>query len=277
MVIVKFIFLLGLLMAKYTAQDIKTLAWVMRIAKAEGRPFAVLTGAGCSKTAEVRLAGEIVDFVESSKYGLMIRVRESLSTLKGLEYGYVMSKLLPKERKAILTEVLKDAKVNWGHIALAALMKAEYVGRVLTFNFDSFLARASGINGMYPATYDFGVSSANNLQHVVTPSILHLHGQGHGPDLVNTLNQSDLLVIGYGAKSDKAFPFLHRAFATLDHGNQSRTGNQHLDSLENDQHSLNQPTIVISAQARIQIDGISICWKLDPRRRGDDGVTNELS
>jgi Tfp pilus assembly protein PilF len=238
MVIVKFIFLLGLLMAKYTAQDIKTLAWAMQIAKDEGRPFAVLTGAGCSKTAEVRLADEIVDFVESSKYGSMIRERENLSTLKGLEYGYVMGKLLPTERKAILTEVLRDAKVNWGHIALAALMKAEYVGRVLTFNFDSVLARASGINGMYPATYDFGVSPANNLQHVVTPSILHLHGQGHGPVLVNTtdqteaqgkilypifentLNQSDLLVIGYGAKSDKAFPFLHKAFSDLGHANQ---------------------------------------------------------
>jgi tetratricopeptide (TPR) repeat protein len=222
---------LGFAMAKYTQQDVKMLASTMYNERDAGRPFSFLMGAGCSVTANMPAIPKLLEMIDGHTHGE--RVRESLkcASLKGQDYGAVMGCLTIDERKDILEPLLKGAKVNWGHIALAALMKANYIGRVLTFNFDSVLARAAGINGLYPATYDFGVSPADTFDHIVTPSILHLHGQGHGLAMLNsaeetevhaqklrplfkdTFEKSNVLVIGYSGEGDKAFSHLKDVFA----------------------------------------------------------------
>jgi Plant specific mitochondrial import receptor subunit TOM20 len=217
-------------MAKYTRQDVEALALAMQNAKDAGKPFAVLMGAGCSYKAGIPLADGLLRRLNDSHLGARLRSKLDCATLVGQDYGAVMGKMPIAERKAFFDPILKNAGVNWGHIALAGLMKADFVGRVLTFNFDAILARACGINGHYPAVYDFGVAPSKNLGHLVMPSIIHLHGQGHGavmknsaeetekqaneiaPLLKGTLDDFGLLVIGYSGDSDKVFPKLVESY-----------------------------------------------------------------
>jgi hypothetical protein len=217
-------------MAKYTRQDVETLALAMRNAKDAGKPFAVLMGAGCSYKAGIPLADGLLKLLNDSHHGARLRGKLGCDTLVGQDYGAVMGKMPIAERKAFFDPILKKAGVNWGHIALAGMMKADFVGRVLTFNFDGILARACGINGLYPAVYDFGVAPSKNLAHLVMPSIIHLHGQGHGavmknsgeetekhateiaPLLKGTLDDFGILVIGYSGDSDKVFPKLVESY-----------------------------------------------------------------
>jgi tetratricopeptide (TPR) repeat protein len=225
------VMLLGLVMAKYTTKDIEALAKAMRFERDQGRPFSFLTGAGCSVTAKIPAIPGLLKIVNDHAHGERVRENLKCASLENQDYGAVMGSLTIDERKDILNPLLKDAKVNWGHIALASLMKAGYIGRVLTFNFDSVLARAAGVSGLYPATYDFGVSPADTFDHIVTPSILHLHGQGHGLAMMNsaeeteaharklvplfkdTFEKSNVLVIGYSGKGDKAFSHLKDTYA----------------------------------------------------------------
>jgi hypothetical protein len=213
-------------MAKYTRQDVQALALAMRNAKDAGKPFALLTGAGCSLSAGIPSADGLLKLLNDGDHGLRLRKALACDNLVGQNYGAVMGKMPLSDRKKFFDPLLKNAKVNWGHIALAGLMKDGFIGRVLTFNFDSILARAAGINGFYPATYDFGVAPSNTQHHLVMPSIIHLHGQGHGavmknsakdtedhaialaPLLKNTLDNFGLLVVGYSGLADKVFPKL---------------------------------------------------------------------
>jgi hypothetical protein len=213
-------------MAKYTRQDVQALALAMRNAKYAGKPFALLTGAGCSLSAGIPSADGLLKLLNDGDHGLRLRKALACDNLVGQNYGAVMGKMPLSDRKKFFDPLLKNAKVNWGHIALAGLMKDGFIGRVLTFNFDSILARAAGINGFYPATYDFGVAPSNTQHHLVMPSIIYLHGQGHGavmknsakdtedhaialaPLLKNTLDNFGLLVVGYSGLADKVFPKL---------------------------------------------------------------------
>ena len=221
----------GLVMAKYTSLDVKSLANVMRTEAARGRPFAFLTGAGCSISAGIPSVPNLLKRINEHEHGEPVRHRLGCASLEDQDYGEVMGCLTLTERKDILDPLLKNAKVNWGHIALAALMKANYVGRVLSFNFDSVLASAAGANGFYPATYDFGVSPAESFDHIVTPSVLHLHGQGYGLAMMNstdetmahaakleplfrdTFQHSNVLIVGYSGKSDKTFEYIEKAYS----------------------------------------------------------------
>lgn len=142
------------------------------------------------------------------------------------DYGECMSALSTSQRKTLLQPYLIKARVNWGHIAIAAMMKSDYIGRVLTFNFDSVLARACGLLGIYPATYDYSQSDSDRTDHISERSIIHLHGQGHSltmlnsnketqkhaknlkPLLKDTLNRTPVLIAGYSGKSDAVFDVL---------------------------------------------------------------------
>jgi len=212
-------------MGKYTNKDVKWIAQAMRRCRDDDsvQPYSLLIGAGCSFTAGIPLAGKLVEEIKKEcKPQLERQFGPDLSD----DYGDCMSALTTNERKTILEPYLSKAGVNWGHIAIAAMMEAGYVGRVLTFNFDSVLARACGLLGLYPATYDYARSISNRTDHIATPAILHLHGQGHSltmlnsrrdteqhaqnlrPLLSNTLSHTPLLVAGYSGKSDAVFKVL---------------------------------------------------------------------
>jgi tetratricopeptide (TPR) repeat protein len=204
-------------MAKFTEADVKELAALMH--KNTGG-VAFLTGAGCSKSAGIPMARDLVeqinlDFKES--------VQSFLEPSKRSEYGACMGILSSVERERLIKPYLKNAKINWAHIALASLIQKEFVSRVLTFNFDSVLAHACGLLGKYPATYDFGISPSDRTDYLAQPCIVHLHGQGYGPVMMNsdedtqehaekltplltdTLNSYPLIVVGYSGEADKVF------------------------------------------------------------------------
>ncbi|MGB6229308.1 MAG: SIR2 family protein, partial [Litorimonas sp.] len=216
-------------MGKYTGHDIRRIANAMRRqAKDEPeRPFALMIGAGCSVSAGIPLAG---DLVREIKANYADEIERMLGKECGDDYGACMSVLSASEVRAVLKPHLDGAGVNWGHLAIASLMKAGYVGRVLTFNFDSVLARACGMLGIYPTTYDFVTSVSTRTNFIQSPAILHLHGQGHGlavlnsdeetrehaenlrPLLTDTLSKYPMIVAGYSGASDSVFKVMEDVF-----------------------------------------------------------------
>ena len=213
-----------LAMTKLTQDHIREIARLMRDEKEHGRPFSFFTGSGCSKPAGIPTAPEIVAQLCSGLLGENIKSKFGSKTPAGKDYGDVMSILTPNQRKDYFTKILAGAKINIGHIALASMMKAGYVNRLLTFNFDSVFVRAASMLGLFPAVYDFGLSPATTFDHIAEKSVLHLHGQGFGqvmkntatettphakalrPLFDNTLAKSGLIVVGYSGEADAAFP-----------------------------------------------------------------------
>lgn len=215
-------------MPKYEKSELLELVSTIRLAP---QKFDVLIGAGLSKTAGIPLAGELVDLIKR-KY---IRRIESLPKGVQDDYGACMNTLSIDERHDLLRPYLEASRINWAHIALACMQKQNHVRRVLTFNFDNVLARACGLLGLYPATYDFGIAPADNVDFISDPCIIHLHGQGVGPVMKNstketeehaerlkpliveTYNKSNLLVIGYSGEADQVFPLLKQCYGGRRH------------------------------------------------------------
>lgn len=215
-------------MAKFTENDIKLLAKQMRASCKDEKPFTLLTGAGCSVSAGIPLAGTLVKEILKT-YG--DECRRQLDDEQLRDYGACMSCVPINARRKLFSDHLKKAKINWAHIAIACLMNAGYVGRVITFNFDSILARACSLLGMYPPTYDFAAAATVDTDYIAPQAIIHLHGQGTGKHLLNsdkethnhaenirpliraTFTESSLLVIGYSGSSDAVFPVLTQEYS----------------------------------------------------------------
>ncbi len=154
-----------------------------------------------------------------------------LSQEERANYGRCMGQLSSAEQRRLLRPHLEKAKINWTHIAIAGMMKANYIARVLTFNFDNVLARACGLAGLYPPTYDFAVAPSETFQHFGHRAVLHLHGQGHGfemfnseertrlhaqrlhPLLTDTFHNFPVLVVGYSGQSDAVFAEMEKIFS----------------------------------------------------------------
>lgn len=215
-------------MSAYTKKNIELVAVAMRRARdVIEKPFYLLTGAGCSKSAGIPLASELVAEIHE-KYSY--ECKQILPKEKLLEYGACMSCLSHNERRELLSPHLETAKINWAHIAIACMMNAGFISRVLTFNFDSILAKACGLVGLYPATYDFAAAASDVTNHIASPAIIHLHGQGFAHRLLNadsetaenaknlrplfrhTFSSGPLLVIGYSGQSDLLFPTIRNQY-----------------------------------------------------------------
>lgn len=218
-------------MSRYTLQDIDEIADAFRSGKGRGKPAHILFGAGCSKSAGVPLAREIVKDIHE-KYPNFVGKLDPEDRHK---YGACMRKLAPNERRDLIAGYLKNAKLNWAHIALAQLMCCGFIDRALTVNFDNILARACGLISLYPAIYDFATAPTANVSLIVSPAIVHLHGQGHGVVLLNTeeetkahsekiapimrqsLSDHPLLVIGYSGEADDVLRLVHQHYQNSEH------------------------------------------------------------
>jgi hypothetical protein len=203
-------------MAKFTSADVSGVAERLTRAKARGRPAHFLVGAGCSISAGIPGATDLVKKIHSDYQAQCTR----LSDDKRLSYGACMGLLSINERRDLIRPFLEGAKINWGTIALAQLMNEGYVERVLTVNFDLVLEGACGLLGLQPAVYDFGVAPANDPSMIVSQAIVHLHGQSYGlvllntdeetkkhreklrPILIDTLRNAPLVVVGYSGSAD---------------------------------------------------------------------------
>ena len=146
----------------------------LRNAKDRGRGCSLLIGAGCSATAKIPLAGEIVQELAKKYPTRYARVEKKSS------YPHCMAELAYDERSDLLAPYIDRAKINWAHVAIAQLTKAGYVTRILTTNFDPLIAKACATVGVFPAIYDLAASQTFRADRVYEPSVFYLHGQRTG-------------------------------------------------------------------------------------------------
>lgn len=210
----------------FTVQEV---AQLLKQAKENEKPYVFFTGAGCSVKADVPSAtGLIQEICEK----FPIQVKKLDPEKDKYNYGKYMSALDKAERRQLLKpHIIDNKKINWAHIALACLMQAGYVQRVLTFNFDSILSRACNLLGLHPSIYDFATANPHLYHLINDPSIVHLHGQGTGFVQLNTdnetkrhtkklgefiaatLNTNPSLFIGYSGNADAFFPLLEQKYS----------------------------------------------------------------
>ena len=185
-----------------------------------------IIGAGASKAARIPMARDLMAQV-AKKYSHCV---EGLEPEERNDYGRVMARLTPQERKDFIEPLLRDSGISWGQIALASLIAHGYVSRVLTFNFDLVLERAASLLGKHLPVYDFGVSPTRDIQKLAEPAIVHLHGQSYGlvllntdaetrahrenisPLLTDTVQNHVTIVAGYSGEADPAFEIIQEQF-----------------------------------------------------------------
>jgi cytochrome c-type biogenesis protein CcmH/NrfG len=185
------------------------------------RGCSLLIGAGCSKSAGVPLASEIVALIKDKYPKAYERAAEKT-------YAACMGQLAPGERTDLLRQRIDEARLNWGHVAIAQLLKAGWVDRVLTTNFDPLVLKACSLVDQHPAVYDFAVSQLFKPSYLPPKAVFHLHGQHMGMVLLNTEQEVERyrdkvaplfedagrgrawIVVGYSGENDPVFEHLSR-------------------------------------------------------------------
>jgi NAD-dependent SIR2 family protein deacetylase len=135
----------------------------------------ILIGAGCSIKADIPLASGFVEIIKKEHKQAYERAAEKT-------YPKCMAELAGGERRELIARYINRAKINWAHIAIAQLMKAGYIDRVLTVNFDPLVVKACTMVGLYPAVYDFAASQ------LFKPAYIPLHP----PSFIFTVNTQAL-------------------------------------------------------------------------------------
>ncbi|WP_293996988.1 TPR end-of-group domain-containing protein [Sphaerotilus sp.] len=177
----------------------------------------VLMGAGCSKSAGIPLAGELIQEVRKSYPEAFRRASEGGKTP---DYNGLMDQLSPREREKLLLKHIKSAQLNWAHLALAQLFAHDKIDRVLTVNFDPLLVKACAMVNFFPAIYDLAGSDQFKPRRIAPYSIFFLNGQHTGFSMLNGADELDAhrgklsriventgvsrvwLVVGYSGEAD---------------------------------------------------------------------------
>ncbi|MEM9821687.1 MAG: tetratricopeptide repeat protein [Bacteroidota bacterium] len=160
------------------------LVYLLRRIKKNKEPKAiVLMGAGCSKTAGIPTAGEIMNDVleKFSDHPDIKKIDRS-----NLEYAKVMECLGPRERNQLFKTYVEKAKINASHIYLAHLMAQDYIDYILTVNFDNLVQRALAFCNIFPPIYDISALKDLTTTSLDTESITYLHGTYNGLWQLNT-------------------------------------------------------------------------------------------
>lgn len=177
----------------------------------------LLAGAGCSYQAGIPLARGFVDDIKA-------RCPEEYGRAAEKTYPICMGELSASDRHDLISEYIDKAKINWAHISIAQLMRAGYVDRVLTTNFDPLVTRACALLNFYPAVYDMAVVRRGFVaDYVRDQAVFHLHGQRDGfvqlhrkdevdalaeaiePLFDDTARNRCWIVIGYSGANDPVF------------------------------------------------------------------------
>ncbi|MCE5313433.1 MAG: hypothetical protein ABFD49_07700 [Armatimonadota bacterium] len=179
----------------------------------------LLIGAGCSVTAGIPAASGVVECIRKRHPAAHNRAEPKT-------YPSCMAQLTLGHRRGLIGEIIKNAQINWAHIAIAQLISNGYVDRVLTTNFDPLVVRACALIHEFPAVYDFAASQYFNPAYVSRPSVFYLHGQSTGFVLMNTQKECEehakrmepvfseagkgrvWIVVGYSGESDPVFEHL---------------------------------------------------------------------
>ncbi len=189
---------------------------VLKRAKEHERKSTLLIGAGCSVKAGIPTAGKFVEIIKKEYPRNYDRAPEKT-------YPHCMAELHYGERRELIAKYVDKAKVNWAHIGIACLMKAGYVDRIFTTNFDPLIIRACALINLFPAVYDFAASQEYNAADIPENAVFYLHGQRSGFVLLNTKEEVNKLskslepvfrdaglrrtwvVVGYSGSNDPVF------------------------------------------------------------------------
>jgi Tfp pilus assembly protein PilF/NAD-dependent SIR2 family protein deacetylase len=180
----------------------------------------LLVGAGCSHSAGIPLAAE---FVEEIRRDLPEFYRQALGSRS---YADCMKALVPKVRQQLIARHVENARVNWAHICIASLLRAGYIDRILTTNFDNLIIRACALLDEFPAVYDLAVARTFKPSAIPTKAVFYLHGQYTGFLMKNTPDEvreqarelkpvfdevgteRPWIVVGYSGLNDPVFELL---------------------------------------------------------------------
>ena len=167
----------------YCTRTLNRLLGALR--NAEGKAV-VLMGAGCSVSAGIPLGSGVVQKIKEQFHEAYA---DAEAIKKPVDYNTAMAQLSLVQRKTLLNGLIKKAKVNWAHLALAQLLKNEHIKHVLTVNFDPLLIQACGLANHYPAVYDLTTISQYDEKKVADNSILYLNGQHKGFVMLNAADE----------------------------------------------------------------------------------------
>jgi tetratricopeptide (TPR) repeat protein len=205
------------------AGSIENIVQGLKKAKSSGQGCILLTGAGCSVSAGIPDASNWVEKIKD-------RFPKAFSSAEVKDYHHLVRALTTEERTQIFSEPLENAKINWAHIAIAQLMKANFIERVMTTNFDSLTEKAFALFDQFPAIYDGASGNIQENDLLEKNAIVHLHGQYPGAvdlrtdagsetlgqSLGSAFRETDFkdyiwIVVGYGGEKDPVFERLKKA------------------------------------------------------------------
>ena len=163
---------------------IEDLVYVIQQAKDSNQPKPIFfLGAGVSKSGGIPLAPEIAKDI--------LKTYPTAPSIKKLEenektYAKLMNCLLPYDRDQLLKKYINKARINVAHIYLAQLLKDGFIDYILTVNFDNLMLKALALFNEFPPIYDMAILKELTTTTFKEKSVVFLHGQHHGPWLLNT-------------------------------------------------------------------------------------------
>jgi tetratricopeptide (TPR) repeat protein len=170
-------------------RSLSDIAEDLRHGMARERRCTLLIGAGCSKTAGIPLAAEIVADIEKrhprAYQRAMERAKRTNPTAVRPTYGDCMAELDPGPQRDLIRGYIDNAKLNWAHVGIGSLVAEGYVDRILTTNFDPLIAQGCAVFNAYPAVYDLTMSAIKRFEDLPDKAVFHLHGQRNGFSLLN--------------------------------------------------------------------------------------------
>lgn len=171
-------------------RKIEDIAYQLKQSKKNGSGAIVLIGAGCSVSAGIPLAGEIVkELIDKHKSNPRIQALP-----KEASYRQVMECFLPSERKEIFKKFVDNSKINVSHIYLAQLLIEGYIDYILTVNFDNLAQKALALYNNFPPIYDITTYKDFTTTALDTKSIIYLHGQYNSLWQLNTQEEMNKII-----------------------------------------------------------------------------------
>ncbi|MCC7299207.1 MAG: SIR2 family protein [Bacteroidia bacterium] len=206
-------------MNSYIETDIievkEQLAWNYQ----HGHKTIVVLGSGVSVSAGI-----------PATEGIIHRIRRDFSSICSrthpVTYEDHLAVLTTAQRQTLIKELVADAKLNAAHLYFAGMVKAGYVDKIITTNFDTLLHRALALENVYPNIFDFTASQTAESADFSNISLFHMHGQKDGMLHLRDDNAFELyldkmqrffgdsfekqtvIVVGYSGSDDPVFGYL---------------------------------------------------------------------
>ena len=197
------------------------------------RKCTLLIGAGCSKTAGIPLAADIVRDIRTRFPRVyeraLTRAQKRTQSTMFPSYGDCMAELDPGPQRDLIRGYIDKARLNWAHVGIGSLVANGYVDRLLTTNFDPLIAQGCAVFNEFPAVYDLTMSATLRFEDLPDKAVFHLHGQRNGFSLLNDPQElaqhrdvveplfrharegRTWIVVGYSGENDPLFELIQQS------------------------------------------------------------------